>query len=167
MATPGSTRLVLDVMVGGLTSILRMIGYDTVYALDRGIESDEAIIELARAEGRILVTRDVQIAERYESTVLLRSKDTDEQLRELVEAGFELELSEPKRCSRCNGPLQRVEDGSGPENGPHPDDQRVWRCQDCGQYFWIGSHWDHVRARVAAAGAGDSGDDAGDSDDGD
>lgn len=150
MGRPGETRLVLDVMVGGLTSILRMVGYDTVYALDQGVESDDQIIALAERDDRLLVTRDTDIARRHEDTVLLESTDTDEQLRELAAAGLELELTEPERCSRCNGRLEPVIEGSGPADGPDPNETSVWRCIECDQYFWRGSHWADVRRRLAS-----------------
>lgn len=154
MAAPEDTRLVLDVMVGGLTTVLRMCGYDTAYALDRRVEDDDAIIDLAVREGRTIVTRDREIAERVGETILLTETDTDEQLRELHAAGFELELAEPGRCSRCNSELVRIREGPGPDEGPasnegpNPDDEPVWRCTGCGQHFWKGSHWDDVRARL-------------------
>ncbi|MFB6269253.1 MAG: Mut7-C RNAse domain-containing protein, partial [Halobacterium sp.] len=29
------------------------------------------------------------------------------------------------------------------------DADTVWRCTDCGQYFWRGSHWTDVENRLA------------------
>lgn len=148
MSRPADTKVLLDVMVGGLTSILRMCGYDTVYALDRDAEGDEAVIDIARREGRTIVTRDRQIAERFDETLLLTSTETDEQLRELRAAGFTLQLAEPGRCSRCNGELELVRDGTAPEDGPDPEVEPVWRCLECGHHFWKGSHWEDVRSRL-------------------
>lgn len=148
MESPEETRVLLDVMVGGLTSLLRMVGYDTVYALEEGVEADDGILRLARDGDRTLVTRDRQLAERSRRAVLLESTDTDEQLRELREAGFELTLSEPERCSRCNGTLEPASQEKGPDYGPDPAEEPVWSCVDCGQYFWKGSHWDAVGTRL-------------------
>lgn len=148
MARPEDTRLYLDVMLGGLVSILRMVGYDTAYALDRGVEADDRIIAAAQAEGRLLLTRDVAMAARAQESLLVESLDVDDQLAELAAAGFDLTLTEPTRCSRCNGRLERVEAGPGPEDGPDPDETRVWRCPDCGQHYWLGSHWDTLREQL-------------------
>lgn len=148
MGTPENTKIVLDVMVGGLTTILRMCGYDAVYALDRDAEADEAVIDLATREGRTIVTRDREIDDRFDETLLLTSTDTDEQLRELRAAGFALQLAEPGRCSRCNGELERVEDGPEPVDGPDPEAEAVWQCVACGHHFWKGSHWEDVRSRL-------------------
>jgi len=104
---PGKTPLLLDVMLGKLATYLRMCGYDAAYALDRGIEADPAILELAEAEDRLLVTRDVELARRADG-LLLETKDVTDQLRELADAGFVLQLSEPRRCATCNGQLEPV-----------------------------------------------------------
>ncbi|WP_254543332.1 Mut7-C RNAse domain-containing protein [Halomarina pelagica] len=143
-------RLLLDVMCGGLVSYLRMCGHDAAYALDRGIEDDRDLLELAREEDRTLVTRDVQLAGRAGDAILVESRDVREQLRELVAAGVPLALDErPSVCGRCNGPLERVPaDASTPEYAPDPDGEAVWRCSACRQCFWRGSHWDDVRATL-------------------
>ena len=149
MASPEDTAIVLDVMCGGIRTILRMVGFDTAYALERGIEADDEIRALAESEGRVLCTRDASLAESTENAVLLRTTDTDGQLAELAAAGFELELTEPRRCSACNGPVGELSpDDSTPEYAPDPADRRCWRCRDCGQVYWRGSHWDDVAARL-------------------
>ncbi|MFB6119861.1 MAG: Mut7-C RNAse domain-containing protein [Halobacteriaceae archaeon] len=137
-----------DVMCGKLATYLRMCGHDTAYALDRGIEADDEILATARAEDRVLVTRDESLAARTERAVLLTAMDPVAQLRELAAAGYDCTLSEPSRCSACNGRLERVEGGETPDYAPGPAEEAVWRCRDCGQHFWKGSHWDDVRERL-------------------
>ena len=143
--------LLLDVMLGKLATYLRMCGYDAAYALDRGVEDDDSLRELAAAEGRRLVTRDERLAARAPDGVLVRSLDVRDQLGELSAAGFGLALADPpRRCSRCNGELASVQAGDDtPEYAPDTAETRVWRCGDCGQHFWKGSHWDDVRERLA------------------
>jgi uncharacterized protein with PIN domain len=126
-----------------------MYGHDAAYALERGIEDDDALRALARAEGRTLLTRDRELAARSGDARLLESKDTDGQLAELAAAGVALGLDEPERCGACNGELERASE-------PYPDyvadgAQAVWRCPDCGRHFWKGSHWEDVRERLSAA----------------
>ncbi len=133
-----------------------MCGHDTVYALDDAAPGDPstedaALARRARAEGRTLVTRDVQLAGRVEDAILLESRDVDEQLRELHAAGVPLELDDtPTYCGACNGPLVRLGDGeSTPEYAPDTDEATVWRCRHCGQCFWKGSHWERVGETLA------------------
>lgn len=150
MATPADTTVLLDVMCGGILSVLRMVGYDTVYALDRDAESDAAVRTIAESEGRVLVTRDRPLAASTEHAVCLASKDADGQLAELAAAGFELRLGDPVRCSACNGLLERVgPDDRTPGYAPDPGEDESWRCRSCGQVYWRGSHWDDVEERLA------------------
>lgn len=135
-------------MCGTLAVYCRMCGHDAAYALDREVEADNRLRDLAREEDRVLVTRDRELAARAERSVLLESRDVREQLRELAAEGVALDLAdEPTRCGRCNGALEAVaEDGSTPEDAPDPSKRQVWLCVDCGQHFWKGSHWERVGA---------------------
>jgi len=54
-------RFLADEMLGSLARWLRIMGYDTEYA--RGM-SDSDILARSRVEGRIVLTRDRQLAER-------------------------------------------------------------------------------------------------------
>lgn len=138
-------------MVGKLVVYLRMCGHDAAYALDRGLEDDDRLHDLARKEERLLLTRGRDLAARAERSLLLTSRDIRGQLRELAAAEVDLALpDEPMRCGRCNGSLEAVEkDESTPEYAPDPREQQVWRCIECGQYFWKGSHWKRVEATLS------------------
>ena len=144
----GGAKLLLDAMLGALTTYLRMCGYDAAYALDRGVEDDDRLRELAAEEGRRLVTRDAALADRTDGAVLLTAREVTDQLRELRDAGFDLSLpARPRRCGTCNGRLDPLPDDE-PRPEYAPDEGGVWRCRDCGQRFWKGSHWDDVRDRL-------------------
>lgn len=146
-------RLLVDTMLGTLTTYLRMCGYDAVYALEEDLEDDEEIAAFAREEDRTLLTRDTDLAP-GEDAVLIESTDIEGQLVELIEAGFDLEFpAEPRRCSHCNGRLEAVSaEEPTPEDVPDPADQGVWECSDCGHLYWKGSHWDAVARRFAGLG---------------
>ncbi|SFP63660.1 hypothetical protein SAMN05216277_105211 [Halolamina pelagica] len=142
-------RFLLDVMLGKLATFLRMCGHDTAYALDRGIEADERILRLATAENRTLLTRDEQLAAQADDAILLTERDVEDQLRELRAAGVDLSLpARPRRCSNCNGELAPADADEAPAYVP--DDTETYRCRDCGQWFWRGSHWADVRETLAA-----------------
>lgn len=142
-----SVRFLLDVMLGKLATYLRMCGYDAAYALDRDIEADDRIRELARTEDRTLLTRDEQLAARTPDAILLTERAVTDQLRELADAGVELSLAEPPtRCGNCNGRLE-LATGEPPEHAP--GGVTCFRCQACGQWFWRGSHWEAVEERLS------------------
>ena len=139
-------RFLLDTMLGKLATYLRMCGYDSAYTLDDGIEDDDTILARLRGSDRTLLTRSRALAARADDSILVESRAVEDQLRELAAAGLELSLADdPSRCGVCNGRVDRVEhDERTPEYAPDPAEVDIWRCVDCGQHFWQGSHWDDV-----------------------
>lgn len=141
-------RLLADAMLGSLARVCRMCGHDTAYCLDRGVEADDEVLALALREDRTLLTRDRQLAARAPDSVLLESKAVDDQLAELVAAGVDLSLSPGGRCGACNGELREL--GSGEQRAEYVPEGAgpVWRCVECGQQFYRGSHWRDVENRL-------------------
>lgn len=144
-------RLLVDSMCGGVVTYLRMCGYDTVFAGDRGLDADDELLEAARTAHRTIVTRDVALAERTPAVIVLSATSTDRQLATLAAAGLDLSLApDPRYCGACNGRLESLDEGvQTPEYAPDPDETDVWRCLECGQDFWKGSHWDRVGETLA------------------
>lgn len=144
--SPETDRLLVDVMLGKLLVYLRICGYDAATVADRDVGNDEAIREVAHGEGRTLLSRDVSLVAGSPDAVLLNEHDIRDQLAALRTAGFELTIADPPtRCGRCNGVLEPVPAGTTrPAYAPSPAEFDCWRCTDCGQFFWKGSHWDRV-----------------------
>ena len=146
-------RFLTDVMLGRLTRYLRMMGHDVVYADEiEGGDVDDVVADRAARDDRTLVTRDGALATAVDDAVLLAARDVGDQLLALHEAtGVPLRLpDEPRRCSACGDPLDELAaDDPRPAHAPDAVD-RVWRCRDCGQHYWRGSHWDDVADRLAA-----------------
>ena len=147
---PETDRLLLDVMLGKLAVYLRMCGYDAAYAGDRGLEADARIRKAAASEGRLLLTRDRQLAAAADDALLLTAREVEDQLAELREAGVRLSVAdEPVRCGRCNGRLEAVDAAAEtPGYAPAPAATDCWRCCDCGQVFWKGSHYERMAAKL-------------------
>jgi len=64
---PGQPRFLADRMLGTLCRYLRFMGYDTVSATEMAegnTREDTILLARARAEGRILLTRDRELARR-------------------------------------------------------------------------------------------------------
>lgn len=163
-------RLLLDAMLGKLATYLRVCGFDTAYALDRDLEDDDELLSVALEEGRILLTRDRTLAREaapespVESddsigemktnapdapgSIRLHERAVTDQLAELAAIGFDLTPADhPRRCGRCNGRLRQLDpDESKPDYAP--EELPIWRCHDCGQCFWMGSHWDDIVDRL-------------------
>jgi uncharacterized protein len=149
-------RFVLDVHLGRLAAYLRLLGFDCHYGNDL---SDERIIELARRERRIILTRDVGLLKdgRVTHGAFVHGTRPLHQVAEIVER-FQLEgcLRPWTRCMKCNGLIEVV----GPERLDQdalPADirqrfNRYGRCRDCRRVYWPGSHSDRLRERLAEVG---------------
>ncbi|NYT05588.1 MAG: hypothetical protein GKC04_04345 [Methanomicrobiales archaeon] len=151
-------RFVADRMLGTLTRYLRFLGYDTLSAnsIARGSSrEDTLLLHIAKADGRVLLTRDRELARRGgTSAVLLESEDVIEQLSQLIESGImpapgSLRL---QRCSLCNTPLRSAtpREIASAEYAPKPQSGRdfAW-CPVCRKLYWLGSHADHLAGRLA------------------
>jgi len=108
-------KFIVDGMLGRLAKWLRILGYDTAYFphLD-----DNQLVRLARAEGRLLLTRDRGLARRRGLRCLLIENDhLEEQLGQIL-AELALTAEHPfSRCPLCNTPLQKVEKPAGDSLG--------------------------------------------------
>src|SRR5947209_20394908 len=92
-------KLLCDHMLGSLARGLRFMGYDTAYT---GPGPDRDLIDRARKEGRIVLTRDKEPAARVYGAAQVRSDELEAQIRE-VAGVLELRLVDPmSRCSLCN-----------------------------------------------------------------
>jgi uncharacterized protein len=142
-------RLLVDAMLGRLARWLRLLGYDAAYWRDG---SDEALIVAARAEERLIVTRDLALARRRGvRAVLIAAEGLDEQI---VEARTALGGSPPPftRCSVCGGELTDLPHAVARDLVP----PYVWqtqtqfsRCAVCGRVYWRGTHWPALQRRLA------------------
>ena len=143
------TRFVLGASLGKLARFLRMLGFDTLWRLD---SEDRDIIDRALAEGRIILTRDVDLLKHRRVThgYWLRHEHAEQQLEEVLLALDLLGQQRPfSRCMACNGELLEVADKAG-LTGVEPAIlarfETFHRCPDCGKVYWPGSHFDRMQA---------------------
>lgn len=155
----------MDRMLGPLVRYLRFMGYDTLAATELGMGGpgeDSALLRLAAAEGRVLLTRDRELAGR--GGVLVGGDDVLEQVAGLTRAGFVEPVLRLDRCSRCNTLLRRARAEEITAATYLPADgmpREFFRCNSCGRLYWAGSHADRLAERLAGASgawrAGDKG----------
>jgi len=146
-----------DAMLGKLSRWLRVLGVDVVGADKVGLE-DSKLLEVARREGRILLTKDEQLFRRARkigvSAVLVLGVTTEEELAELsLKLGFKLRI-DPRisRCPECNSELEELL--STEVNVPEEVKKRhifIYRCVNCGKTFWMGSHYINMLRALARA----------------
>ena len=152
MDPQSNPRFIADVMLGRLARWLRVLGYDTLYFPDL---DDPALAARARAEDRLLLTRDRELSRRRGVRVLLLQDDRiDRQLREVVS---NLHLSTQNafsRCIQCNILLQEIDrEDVRPLVPPfvYNTQPRFRRCPGCGRVYWRGTHWARMLATLESA----------------
>lgn len=151
-------HFLVDRMLGRLIAWLRIFGYDTKSALDMEPTPDEdtRLIDIAKADGRILISRDRALIERAKKagvqTVLVSSDDVREQLEKLMES-YRLDIDpNMTRCTVCNATLREateedIEKLKNSEEVPEHllnDKRALWVCEKCGKAYWQGSHWRNI-----------------------
>jgi uncharacterized protein with PIN domain len=146
----GELCLVADAMLGRLARWLRILGYDTLY---NARWTDDELVRRARAEGRLLLTRDVALARRPGvRTLLVSSEEVEAQLRQVAaELGVRAEAAF-SRCPVCNDRLEKVPKSWAWGHVPPYTfcTQREFRlCPGCNRFYWRGTHWARMREALA------------------
>jgi len=135
---------ILDVHLGKLARLLRMLGFDALYRNDY---DDQEIIAIAVREKRIILTRDLGLLKNGAVThgYRVRSTNPEEQIREIVNR---LQLHTAirlfSRCMNCNGLVQPVEKKVIEDRLPPRTArfyQQFFQCSQCNNIYWQGSHY--------------------------
>jgi uncharacterized protein len=144
-------RFICDVHLGKLATILRLLGFDTLY---QNNFVDDEIIAIAVKEHRIIFTCDRGILKNSAVThgCCLRSRRALEQVEEVIRRFDLSSLAKPfSRCTVCNGVIELTEKEAVMNELP----KRVarlyesfYRCADCRRIYWQGDHYLHMMNKV-------------------
>lgn len=144
-----------DSMLGKLARWLRLMGFSVEYA--KSDKSDNEIIEHCKERGLFLLTRDKELAIRYQPSIYMPSDNYREQLKLFLgefEATEELYFT---RCPLCNGEIRKVPvrefDGEIPE-GVRKRFEVIHLCTSCGKVYWEGSHFDVILKTIRELNSG-------------
>ena len=140
----------VDVNLGRLARLLRLLGFDVLYS---NAYADDEIVAISEAQGRIVLTRDRRLlhAKAVTHGTWVRSvwprRQVDEVVRRFDLAG---QIRPFSRCADCNGLIEpvakeQVEARLEPKTKKYFD--RFYRCRACGKVYWEGSHVDRMRDR--------------------
>jgi len=139
-------RFVVDVNLGRLARLLRLLGFDVRWEHDL---DDATLAAIGAAERRIVLTRDRQLLKRRAVTHGLFVR-ADQPLEQVVDVLRRLDLGARlapfSRCLRCGGLLiavGRAEIDTRLEPLTRKYYEEFARCAGCGQVYWKGSH--HTR----------------------
>ena len=151
--TPTDIRFAADGMLQSLGTWLRLMGYDCILGQT---QSSRTLLEQAVAEGRVFLTRNRHL--RYDlphrlldrgQIVQVGAELLPEQLREVV-LRYEIDTESYAftRCTRCNAILEHTDVPVGVPQKVAARETEFWRCPNCRQVFWRGSHVDNSLTRL-------------------
>jgi len=143
---------IVDSNAGKLARWLRMMGYDTLFFSD--IE-DGHLVDMAMKEGRVVVTRDTQIAKRRVAAngslrvILSRDDDPKQQLMQVLkDLNLDCRQMQFTRCLECNRRLvsrskEEVKDLVPPY--VFRTQTQYMQCPFCKRIYWQGTHWQRMK----------------------
>ena len=143
-------RFLCDEMLVRLARLLRAAGYDTYLAANG--EKDEALLKIARSEGRILLTRDKRLAAAAEESVIIRGWGVEAEARTLDGAVvMDWDYAPFSRCVMDNA---RLRDATAEEIEHMPAKAQglggpFRACPACRRLYWPGSHVRRMDARLS------------------
>jgi len=144
---------IADCMLGKLARWLRALGFDVLYSSKTG---DDELLNIARREGRNLLTRDTRLLERAKAvpSLLITSEKWDEQvIQVLTEFDLKNEVRPFSRCLDCNRRLKPLtKDEARNLVAPFVLEHALAfaLCPDCGRVFWTGTHFDDMHSKIDA-----------------
>ncbi len=150
-------KFLVDAMLGKLARWLRMLGQDVSYSVTF---CDNELLDLAKVEGRVLLTKDFELYKRAIGRGLtafyVEGKTESSRLAEVAKRyGLKLEIDMDKsHCPACNTPLkpaqkEQIKNQLQPNTYTYYD--RFWRCPNCGQVYWQGAHWKQIQNTLEQA----------------
>ncbi len=150
-------KLITDGMLGKLTRWLRMLGHDVEYS---NFEEDKKLIEKAKLEERILLTRDLKLYQQAMingvDAFLVKAATAPEKLADLARRfDFNLEIDVTvSRCPKCNAKIRRVSKDMVVDRVPETTStyyDEFWECSCCRQVYWRGAHWKRIEETLKEA----------------
>lgn len=147
-----SPRLIADVMLGRLAKWLRLLGYDTRYS---NSADDLALLRIAQAEDRILLTRDWALSrQRGVRTVWIASQELRAQIDQVRSAVGPASSGGFTRCAVCNARLESMAKADVERRVPpyvFQTQNEFRRCPECDRIYWAATHVVQMQKWIAAS----------------
>lgn len=147
----GRMKFAVDCMLGRLAKWLKILGFDAVFFPK--IEDDE-LLDFARKEERVLLTRDTGLLERADPIpcLFIESDLWKDQIRQVLDHfGLRDEIRPHTRCLRCNRVLLSLPKGRARNlvtSYVYQKAEKFALCPDCGRVYWRGTHLKDMEDRL-------------------
>ncbi|MGD0450784.1 MAG: Mut7-C RNAse domain-containing protein [Candidatus Bathyarchaeia archaeon] len=150
-------KFLADSMLGKLTRWLRMLGQDVLYYTEL---SDSELLEVAKKENRVLLTKDLELYKRAITRGIdafyIEGETESDRLAELAPR-YDLTLAvdmEKSHCPVCNTKLKvtpKEQLANELEKNTLTYYDKFWKCPNCGQVYWQGAHWKQITNTINEA----------------
>ncbi len=150
-------KFLTDAMLGRLTRLLRIFGYDTIYAEDiEPSAPDSKLLEFAIKDGRIILTKDLPFHKKAGvHSIYLTSDNVYDYLQQLKnEIGLEYDFNmQTARCSVCNSPLEQIKKElikNEIKDATYKHYESFFQCKNttCKKIYWKGSHIEDILKKL-------------------
>ncbi|MFN8257231.1 MAG: Mut7-C RNAse domain-containing protein [Bacteroidales bacterium] len=141
-------KFVVDVHLGKLAGLLRLLGFDALYRNDL---ADDEIIKIANTENRIVLSRDLGILKNslVKHGYFPRSQDPKIQLKEVMDRfNLNSRMKPFSRCIKCNGELRSTKKElikSQLQENTRIFHDEFYQCINCKKIYWKGSHFNKMK----------------------
>ena len=156
-------KFLTDSMFGRLTRLLRILGYDTIYAND--LENyfhvspvpDDLLLKFALEHDRIIITRDYPFFKKNKKKIIYLEGEGVYNYLDYLKKKLNLEYNfvlQKARCSICNSRLEEVKEKIQIINEVKPQTfkyyNEFYQCtnEDCRKIYWEGTHIDKIRKQL-------------------
>ena len=142
---------IADCMLGKLARWLRLLGFDVLY-FSRA--ADAEILDAARKDGRIVLTRDTRMSSKDAGPAVLQihSDHWEDQIAQVLdELDLRRDVSPFSRCVPCNREVNPLAPSDARNLVPPfvlEISETFALCPSCGRVFWKGSHYQDMKTRI-------------------
>ena len=152
-------KFLADGMLGKLARWLRILGNDVIYSVEF---DDSELLELAKKDERVLLTKDLKLYKRAISRGLdyyyVEGKTEPDRIAEVAKR-YSLPLvidMDKSHCPICNTKLaaaSKEQLQNELEKNTFTYYSKFWKCSNCGQIYWQGAHWTQINNTLNQARA--------------
>ena len=146
-------KLLCDQMLGTLAKWLRIYGFDTFYANSK--IDDKKILDIAKKEKRILITRDKDLINKAKKelikTIQLKDIGIDNELSIVLNEVKIVKSKILSRCIICNNKIKTVKKEDIASKIPErifKKHNEFWYCVNCNKVYWKGSHFEKMLEKI-------------------
>ena len=142
-------KFIADAMLGKLAKYLRMFNVDVLYFT---YIEDDNLIEKAKQENRIILTRDTFLIKRryfkFNKFVFIKGNYINEQLKSFNSV-YKLNMTAVlKRCLECNNVLDVIDKKKVLKRVPQyvlATQENFKICKNCNKIYWKGTHYYNMK----------------------